>query len=745
MIYFGIDFGTSNSCIACFDDERETLEVISSDIDKIPGGRVYPSTVAFDKEGNTLSAGWFAHSLTLAVPNLTVDKVKLWIGRPYDQIVRDKRLENIGYKIIEKNGDSVVEVGSRTHLPEDIVAYLLNHMLSEAKTHLNRNGLDISKEKMAVIVTYPAYYFQIQVDAIREAVNKMEESSGLKFEYVRLIPEPLASVCSALYSGELSKDDRYVFVIDEGAGTLDTMLVNMTMVDTPQVGSEKVLEANGVTIGGQESLGGTNMDNYIMEWILSELRKDENINREEIKNIDYRQLRAEIEAAKIDISEGRTKVAQIRIPGFSKLVELTESKLEEVISPVIEQCKEAINKSLKEIEKQGVDKNEISKIILVGGPTRMSFFRGMVKDIIDAEIVDVNPMECVAIGAAVGSVISYKVPVDRTYGLIKKVGKDETFVKAVEKNTALPVGKILEWKVEKLAGKIPIEVAQVYDEDKTEITCLQMGKYEFRVPTPEKTYYIVFKIDEERKVEVAVTDSKTKAENYLKGVGEKRIFKLSFQREVAWKVIKKDSDEIPPEIEIFFKNVPSFASKYGYALDLIKKSDQLTKYKIDTSNYKTLLHTRNEIENIVERIFQHIITKISEIDRKDTSKMKQIAEDIIGSDDYLTLSAKLGPFEDLLDEIENEIIYDSYAIQNLAETISKTKDDTIKLLQQKRIKVPAETKEDIEYYLNELDKIQGFLEKKNEIVVNSPEGGIFREGENTSSMLRSIIDQYLSN
>ncbi len=766
MIYLGIDFGTSNSSIVFFDDEIKMLEVVSPalpDVTKLPGGRVYPSVVAFDREGNMTAAGWFAEGYRHAFPNLAVDQVKRWIGKTYKEIYSDFHLENIGYKIIEEEGKAKVKIGRKTHFPEDIVAYLLKHMLEEGNVYLKENGIDLGDKKVMVIVTHPAYYPQNQVEAIREAVKKIkEQNSGIDFEDIKLIPEPMASICAAMYYGKLSQKDRHVMVIDEGAGTLDTMLVNMEQAN---IGKKEEIEARGITIGGRAMLGGADMDSRIVDWVLDELKKDENINREMIKTIDKQALRREAESAKIAISEKINKVAQIKVPGFSKLVELTESQLNILVSPVILECKKTIVESLNNIEQNhGIHQKDITKIILVGGPTRMKIFRDMVNEILKAEIVEINPMECVAIGAAVSPIVRYKVPADRTYGLLKKEHGRDRLIVTVPKDTPLPKSVIVPWKVETFEGKIPIEVAQVQEEyvmeTKKEMVCLTMGKYEFATSPVEKTYFIVFRLNDERKIEVIVTSLENRAEEYLKEtIGrelQKEDFRVEFRREIGTRIVEEvivdeKEDKISRLLEeFFFSNAPGLGLKLKATDDILKESKRIIEFGVKDSDLKDLLQRTTVEENLLRKIMQDINSKLegirleSDTIPKDVkTELRQFIDDLLRNEDYVMLSINRDALEKKVDEIKDYIFYDKYKINNLVKKISDTKTEASAKMQQFRNKLPPETIKEIESLLNRLEKIQTFLENKSEIPVNSMESEMYRDGEHKEQMLKSNIDHKL--
>lgn len=843
MKYFGIDFGTSNSSIAFFDDESKILEVVSPALPaKLPGGRVYPSVVGFDRLGNMMAAGWFAEGHRHAFPNLAVDLIKRWIGKPYIEILSDFRLENLGYKIIEVDKKAVVQIGNKIHHPEEIVAYFLKHMLEEGIAYLKEKGVNLNGEKVTLIVTHPAYYLQNQVEAIRDAVDKMKkQTSDIDFEHVKLIPEPIASVCTAMYFRKLDREDRFVMVIDEGAGTLDTMLVDMEMMSH---GMEDEIEAKGVTIGGNNMLGGVDMDIKIVEWVLEELRKDKEINLEELKKINKQTLRRDAESAKIDISERRTEAADINVQGFSKVVKLRESQLNTLISPVIVDCKMTILKSLNIIEEQHkIQRDYITKVILVGGPTRIKMFRDMVNGyffswdevpgndskrlieyleryfdtdclsatkiekiddgkvirvsnknnyllilndeknrvklkiddkrtdefiaktengklniygILKAEIVDINPMECVAIGAAVSQVVRYKVPADRTYGLLKKEDGTKTFIKAVSKDTPLPESVVMPWKVEAFETNIPIEVAQVIEErmlaeNKKEMVCLTMGKYVYSAPLIEKTYFIVFKLDDERKVEVIVTDSNSRAEEYSKGINkkiQKGDFRVELRREMGTCVVEEHDKPPNPLFNFFFENAPQVHSELGAANKVLEESKRIINFGIEESKLKDLFQSKTDTGNVFDRIMQNIHSKLAGINIDgDTipedvkAQIKNFINEISMSEDFAMLFKKKNALEKKVEDIKYTILYDKSKITDLINRISYTKTDALTGMQKLRDRLSHDTISEAEHLLDGLDKIQGFLETKNEMLADSMDGEMYRDGERKEQMLRNLVEQ----
>jgi actin-like ATPase involved in cell morphogenesis len=736
LICFGIDFGTSNSCLAVYDGA--SLAVVDAASSRMPGARVYPSVVAFDDKGDMVAAGWQALD---APSHLAVDQVKRWIGKPYDEVVADPRIRKLGYRIVEKDGKAQVLMGSRAHTPEDIVTFFLGYVVREGLAYLRKNGIG-AVETISVVVTYPAYYAQNQVDAIRRAVMNIPGQVGeVRFDGVRLIPEPTASVCAALYDGKLGRNDRYVMVIDEGAGTLDTLVVDMRNLDVGQV------EARGISIGGQAMLGGSDMDARIMDWVLAQVKSAP--GNDLAGDVNIRQLRARVESAKIDISEGRMKVTQVKVPGLFRFIELTPMHMDALVQPVIDRCEVEVRNSLAEIgRKYGIDGNDIGKVILVGGPTRMVSFRKMVMRVLPAsEIVDVNPMECVAVGAAVSSAVPYRIPAERTYGLLRGLRKKETFVPLVRKDTPLPAGGIATWYVKAFEG-VDIEPAQVLEDSSSTISCMTMGRYTFPAAATEQIYYIAFMLDDERNVRVVMYNAREQAEQCLEQgcPVDEGCFRLEFRREVSTRLIQPDH-YVPGDTdrlsELFWQ------AGYGLLRDL-RKADEaidecgriIAEFGTDVPETRALYAGMNGLEDRLNRVKGRIGEAISSMrgagDAAAYEIFVQMSGDIRRSEDMLDLSRKT---DELLKAIGSaDLAYDRTKILELINRMSATKNDAWMKVRKYSNKLTPEALGSIESTVGELESIQRSLEPASRIQISSPGMELYRKGRIKEQELRNKID-----
>ena len=770
MIYLGIDLGTSNSCIAYYNNKNGKYGVVKPpQVDELAlkGGNVTPTAVALDKEGHLFAAGYFANACSQVMGSLLIDKVKLWIGRPFIEVNQDSRLENLTYNLVPaSDGTPQVQQGDMQYSAGDIISYYLKFLITEAYLTL-KPSLDFRNEEVSLVVTYPAYYVQNQVDAIRDAVQKTldkincasDTAEHLIIKEIRLIPEPLATVCAGIYEKKLESSDAYVLVIDEGAGTLDVMLVNIEQSQMSDItkSDNPVIEAKGITIGGMERLGGVDMDNMILNWVGDQLR-DLKIDLSKLNSFEQKQLLVTIEDAKISLAMGRTKEAQIGIPRYTTVIRLTRDQLTEIVMPCIDLCKKHIDKALDEIEKlnDGFSRAMISKVILIGGPTQMPIFREKMYECIPVHPVDnINAMEYVALGAALSPAVRYKVPVERAYGLIHHLdGKDE-FDQIVDKGTLLPVGKIVEYQSDLYDNKIVIEVAQVYDENDIEIICKKMGKYEYLIPPQSANYSIIFEIDEERKINVVITDSELKARSYLEGKEDETFFRLQFSREsdAAPAIISKQPISYidPVKIKALHIGAPIIFDYLRTGNEKISIANSILRYKIAPERREHIEELRCQIEILIKEIYAegHYLINEIEIDGDfvtpdSEKKIRDWCESIKQSRNFTNLVKKIHLIDLEFNNIDEELTYSSDMVTELLEKIADTESRALKVIRKKGGKIPEGRKDEVEEIIKKLVEIRDQLSDSNngKIPVNSHKGSIYREGAHKEQMLKSMINQY---
>ena len=348
----GIDLGTSNSAAAVLQAGKPTI--IPSAEGTTQYGKAFPSVVAFTKDGQLL-VGESARRQAVSNPKGTIIAAKRKIGTSFK------------YKI---NG--------KEYTPQQVSAYILQKIKKDAEEFVGE------KIKKAVI-TVPAYFDDNQ----RQATKDAGKIAGL--EVVRLVNEPTAA--SMAYGLDKSKQEHKILVFDFGGGTLDVTIMEF---------GEGVFEVKATK--GDTQLGGTDMDDALMNSIVEDFKKKEGVDLSE-DDTAMQRLREASEKAKIELST--TMETDINLPFLTEKdgapvnlqMTLNRAKIEELVKPIIEKCKDPMEQALNDAKLKGAD---IDKIILVGGPTRMPSVKKFVEDFIGKKAErGVDPMECVADGAAI--------------------------------------------------------------------------------------------------------------------------------------------------------------------------------------------------------------------------------------------------------------------------------------------------------------------------------------------------------
>ena len=395
----GIDLGTSNSAAAVVMGGKPTL--IPAAEGTTIGGKAFPSYVAFTKEGD-LIVGEPARRQAITNPDNTILAAKRKMGTEHVYKIQDKE-----YK------------------PQQISAFILQKIKKDSEAFL---GEKIQK----AVITVPAYFDDNQ----RQATKDAGTIAGL--EVVRIINEPTAA--SLAYGIDKSKEDMKILVFDFGGGTLDVTIMEMGG------GVFEVMSTSGDT-----QLGGTDMDKVILDFVVEDFRKKTGIDLTKDTTAITR-IREAAEKAKIELST--VMETDINLPfishdpssGTQNLeIKLTRAKLEELINPIVERCRPSVDKALEDSKLSTPD---ISKIVLIGGPTRIPLVRKFVGSLIGKESESgVDPMEAVALGAAIqagiiaGDVTSDIVLLDvtpLTLGIETLGGVREQLI---QRNTTIPTSK----------------------------------------------------------------------------------------------------------------------------------------------------------------------------------------------------------------------------------------------------------------------------------------------------------------
>ncbi|MDD2751991.1 MAG: molecular chaperone DnaK [Candidatus Omnitrophica bacterium] len=363
----GIDLGTSNSAAAVMEGGRPVI-IPSAEGAGVASGKAFPSYVAFTKDNQRL-VGEPARRQAAINAEGTIQAAKRKMGTDFH-----------------------FKVFGNEYTPQQISAFILQKIKADAEAYLG------DKVEEAVI-TCPAYFDDNQRTATKDA----GEIAGLKV--LRIINEPTAA-CLA-YGLEKAGKELKIMVFDFGGGTLDVTIMEMW-----KEGGFKVMATSGDT-----QLGGTDMDNVLINYIAGEFKRDTGIDLNNDK-MAVQRLREAAEKAKVELSS--TLTTDINLPFITAdasgpkhlTMSINRAKLEELVNPIIERCRGPLEQALKDaknsFEKEGAsfDKGSVDKIIMVGGPTRMPIVQKFVEDYFGKKIErGVDPMECVALGAAIQAAI----------------------------------------------------------------------------------------------------------------------------------------------------------------------------------------------------------------------------------------------------------------------------------------------------------------------------------------------------
>ncbi len=394
----GIDLGTSNSAAAVLEAGRPVI-VPSAEGTTAEGGKAFPSYVAFTKDGQ-LIVGEPARRQAISNPEGTVFAFKRKMGTDYK------------YRIYGKE-----------YTPQQLSGFLLQKIKRDAESFL---GEKIDK----AVITVPAYFNDNQ----RQATKDAGAIAGL--EVVRIINEPTAA--SLAYGLDKAGKNQKILVFDLGGGTLDVTIMEF---------GDGVFEV--LSTSGDTQLGGTDMDNALVEWVAAEFQKDSGVDIRKDKMAAQR-VRDAAEKAKIELSS--TLETQINLPFLTATNEgpkhltltLTRAKLEELVRPTVDRCRGPVEQAIRDAK---LTKDDINRIVLVGGPTRMPMVQKMLETLVGRPIErGVDPMECVAMGAAIqAGVLAGEVKdvllLDVTPLSLGVETMGGVFTKLIERNTTIPTRK----------------------------------------------------------------------------------------------------------------------------------------------------------------------------------------------------------------------------------------------------------------------------------------------------------------
>jgi molecular chaperone DnaK len=565
----GIDLGTSNSAAAAMVGGKPTI--IQAAEGTSIGGKAFPSVVAFTKEGQ-LIVGEPARRQMISNPEGTVIAAKRKMGT-----------------------DFKFRVYGKEYTPQQISSFILQKIKRDAEAFL---GETVDR----AVITVPAYFNDNQ----RQATKDAGEIAGL--QVVRIINEPTAA--SLAYGLDKASKDLKIMVFDLGGGTLDVTIMEM---------GGGVFQVKSTS--GDTQLGGTDMDNLLVEFVVQEFRKQSGLDVRNDKAAMMR-IREAAEKAKIELSNVVT--TEINLPFLAYdpqsgpknlVIQLTRSKLEDLLRPIIERCRQPMLQALQDAKMTPAD---VDKIILIGGPTRMPMVRQFVASVMGKEPErGIDPMEAVAMGAAIqGAIIAGDVSTDillvdvtpLTLGVEVLGGLKEPLI---ERNTTIPTKKS---KVFTTAAdyQTAVTIHVVQGERPMATDCVSLGMFNLSgippAPRGVPQVEVTFDIDANGILNVSAKDLATQKEAKITITANNKLSKDEIEK------LKKDSEQFA-EADKKKKEeaeVRNEADNLIYAADKLVKQDLKDKVKPEQAE-KVGKVTQELRDAIANNNFENVKTKIQEL------------------------------------------------------------------------------------------------------------------------------------
>jgi molecular chaperone DnaK len=559
----GIDVGTSNSAAAALVGGKPTI--IPSAEGTSLGGKAFPSYVAFTKDGQML-VGESAKRQIVSNPEGTITAIKRKIGSDYK-----------------------VKVHGKEYTPQQITAFILQKIKRDAEAFL---GATVDK----AVLTVPAYFNDNQRTATKDAGT----IAGL--EVVRIINEPTAAALA--YGIDKTEKDQRILVYDFGGGTLDVTIMEF---------SEGVFEV--ISTSGDTQLGGTDMDNAIVDYVANEFKKQSGIDVRNDK-MALQRLREASEKAKIELSN--VLETDINLPFITAdasgpkhlVMKLSRAKIDELVRPIVEKCKESIDLALKDAK---LSSSDITRIIFVGGPTRMPIVQKFVEDYTGVKVErGVDPMECVAMGAAIqAGVLTGEVKdvvlLDVTplsLG-IETLGGVST--KLIERNTTIPTKKSEIFSTA-ADNQTSVEINVLQGEREFGRDNVSLGRFHLMgiPPAPRgiPQIEVTFDIDSNGIINVAAKDL---------GTGKKQAITIT----ASTKLSQNDID---------------------------KMVDEAKKFEEEDKKRREIIETKNQAENLIyttEKSLMDLGDKVNNNERTRINKIIERLKETIKNEDIHKIQAEM--------------------------------------------------------------------------------------------------------
>ena len=563
----GIDLGTSNSAAAVMEGGRPTI-IPSAEGAGVASGKAFPSYVAFTKEGQRL-VGEPARRQAAINPEGTIFAAKRKMG------------EDFKYKVFAKE-----------FTPQQISAFILQKIKQDAESYLG----DSVEE---VVITCPAYFDDNQRTATKDA----GEIAGLKV--LRIINEPTAA-CLA-YGLEKSQKEQKIMVFDFGGGTLDVTIMEM---------AQGVFEVKSTS--GDTHLGGTDMDNVIIDFIAAEFKKESGIDLRNDK-MAVQRLKEAAEKAKIELSS--TLTTDVNLPFITAdasgpkhlAMSISRARLEELVSPIVDRCQHPMETAIADAK---LSPRDIDRIIMVGGPTRMPIVQKFVENYVGKKIErGIDPMECVAMGAAIQAAI---IKGDMKDVLLLDVTPlslgIETLggvcTKLIERNTTIPTRKSQIFSTA-ADNQTAVTIRVLQGERQMANDNVELGRFDLigipAAPRGIPQIEVAFDIDANGIVHVSAKDLGTGKEQSMRITAPKKLSK--------------------EEIDKMVKDAEKFASD-----DAKKKEEVETINQADTLVYSTEKSLKEFGDKVSQSERANIEARLNDlkaaIKDKDLTRIKKQMEDL---------------------------------------------------------------------------------------------------------------------
>jgi len=590
----GIDLGTTNSCMAVIEGGKPKV------LENKEGARTTPSVVALSKNNERL-VGAAAKRQAVTNPKNTLYSIKRLIGRKYEDKEVQETKDQVSYEIVKAGTGIKIKLGDKEYAPQEISAMVLSKLKADAEEKL---GEQITE----AVITVPAYFN----DAQRKATKEAGEIAGLKVR--RVINEPTAA---ALAYGFEKKKGEQIAVYDLGGGTFDISILDV---------SEDTVEVKSTN--GDTRLGGDDFDKKIVEWIVNEFKRDQGIDLSKDK-LALQRIREAAEKAKIELStQQETEINQPFITsddaGPKHLVlKLTRSKLEKLVSDLIDKTIAPVKKALADAKLKPAD---IEEVVLVGGMTRMPLVQKKVKDFFSKKPhVGVNPDEVVAAGAAVQAGVLQGDVKDvllldvtpLTLGL-ETLGGVRTPL--IERNTTIPTSKIQTFSTA-ADNQTSVEIHVLQGEREMAADNKSLGRFilDGIPPAPRgiPQIEVKFDIDANGILNVSAKDKATGKEQKItitgsSGLSEEEIEKMKSDAKIHAEEDKekKEKAELKNQAEMLAFTAEKTLKELGDKVDKKDKEEIKSKVKaLKDALSKEDLSAIKSAKEALEQVMQEVGTK----------------------------------------------------------------------------------------------------------------------------------------